>query len=64
VHPLFAQASGFTHDVVGAAVEVPKEKGPGVLESICECCLTMELPVARPSGPMRIKVNPSGANLD
>ena len=43
MHPLFTQASGITHDVIGAAVEVHKDKGPGLLESIYEWCLTMEL---------------------
>jgi hypothetical protein len=45
MHPLFAQASGLTHDVIGAAIEVHKDKGPGLLESIYEWCLTMELPI-------------------
>jgi GxxExxY protein len=43
MHPLFAQASGLTHDVIGAAIEVHKDKGPGLLESIYEWCLTVEL---------------------
>ena len=40
---LLSQASGLTHDVIGAAVDVHKDKGPGLLESIYEWCLTMEL---------------------
>jgi len=43
MHPLFSQASGITHDVIGAAIEVHKDKGPGLLESVYEWCLTMEL---------------------
>ena len=43
MHPLFTQASGITHDVIGAAIEVHRDKGPGLLESIYEWCLTMEL---------------------
>ena len=43
MHPLFSKASGMTHDVIGAAIEVHKDKGPGLLESIYEWCLTMEL---------------------
>ena len=43
MHPLFNQASGITHDVIGAAIEVHKDKGPGLLESVYEWCLTMEL---------------------
>ena len=38
---LFSKASGLTHDVIGSAVH--KDKGPGLLESIYEWCLTMEL---------------------
>ena len=43
MHPLFQQATGLTHDVIGAAIEVHRDKGPGLLESIYEWCLTMEL---------------------
>ena len=43
MHPRFTQASGMTHDVIGAAIEVHKDKGPGLIESIYEWCLTMEL---------------------
>lgn len=43
MHSLFGQAADLTHDVIGAAIEVHKDKGPGLLESIYEWCLTMEL---------------------
>jgi GxxExxY protein len=43
MHPLFTQASAITHDVIGAAIEMHKDKGPGLLESIYEWCLSMEL---------------------
>ena len=43
MHPLFRAASGMTHDIIGAAIEVHKDKGPGLLESIYEWCLTKEL---------------------
>jgi GxxExxY protein len=43
MHDLVRQASELTHDVIGAAIEVHKDKGPGLLESIYEWCLTMEL---------------------
>lgn len=43
MHPLFSSANNITHDVIGSAIEVHKEKGPGLLESIYEWCLTMEL---------------------
>lgn len=43
MHPLFEKASGLTETVIGAAIEVHKDKGPGLLESIYEWCLTIEL---------------------
>lgn len=43
MHPLFQQATGMTHDIIGGAIEVHKDKGPGLLESIYEWCLTKEL---------------------
>ena len=43
MHSLFSKASGMTHDVIGAAIEVHKDKGPGLLESIYEWCISKEL---------------------
>ena len=43
MHALFLKASGLTHDVIGSVIEVHQDKGPGLLESIYEWCLTMEL---------------------
>lgn len=43
MHPLFAQASGLTESIIGAAIEVHRDKGPGLIESIYEWCLTKEL---------------------
>ncbi|GDY10700.1 hypothetical protein LBMAG52_41880 [Planctomycetia bacterium] len=43
MHPRFGQASSMTHDVIGAAIEVHKVLGPGLLESIYEWALTKEL---------------------
>jgi GxxExxY protein len=43
MHALFASAQGKTQDIIGSAIEVHKDKGPGLLESIYEWCLTMEL---------------------
>ena len=47
MHSLFEKASGITHEVIGAAIEVHKEKGPGLLESIYEWCLSKELELRR-----------------
>ncbi len=43
MHPLYQQAAAITHDVIAAAIEVHKDKGPGLLESIYQWCLTKEL---------------------
>ena len=45
MHRLFKEASEMTHDIIGSAIEVHKDKGPGLLESIYEWCLTMELQI-------------------
>ena len=42
MHPLFEKASGLTESVIGAAIEVHRDKGPGLIESIYEWCLTKE----------------------
>jgi GxxExxY protein len=43
MHPLFAKASSLTEDIIAGAIEVHKDKGPGLVESIYEWCLTKEL---------------------
>jgi GxxExxY protein len=43
MHPLYLQAAGLTQGVIGAAIEVHRDKGPGLLESIYQWCLTIEL---------------------
>ena len=43
MHPLFQKASGLTESVIGAAIEVHRDKGPGLIESIYEWCLLKEL---------------------
>lgn len=43
MHALFQSASQLTHAVIGAAIEVHQELGLGLLESIYEWSLRMEL---------------------
>ncbi len=43
MHPLFSKANLLTEQIVGAAIEVHRDKGPGLIESIYEWCLTKEL---------------------
>ena len=43
MHPLFEKASGLTEIVIAAAIEVHRDKGSGLIESIYEWCLTKEL---------------------
>ena len=43
MHPLFKKANELSHDVIGAAIEVHRLKGAGLIESIYEKCLMREL---------------------
>ena len=43
MHPLFNKANGLTESIIGAAIEVHRDKGPGLIESIYEWCLVKEL---------------------
>ena len=43
MHPLFEQADQLSRNVIGAAIEVHRLKGPGLIESIYEKCLMREL---------------------
>ena len=43
MHPLFARADKLSGEVIGAAIEVHRIMGPGLLESIYERCLLREL---------------------
>jgi GxxExxY protein len=47
MHPLFAKASGLTETIIGGAIEVHRDKGPGLIESIYEWCLLTELGLRR-----------------
>src|SRR5258708_6511692 len=43
MHPLFEKASSLTETIIAAAIEVHRDKGPGLIESIYEWCLIKEL---------------------
>ena len=45
MHPSFEKASGLTKTIIGAAIEVHRKMGPGLLESIYEWCLLRELEI-------------------
>lgn len=43
MHPLFQKANELTETIIAAAIEVHRDKGPGLIESIYEWCLLHEL---------------------
>jgi GxxExxY protein len=43
MHPLYEKADKLSSEVIGAAIEVHREKGPGLIESIYERCMLREL---------------------
>jgi GxxExxY protein len=43
MHPNFKRADQWSRKVIGAAVEVHRDKGPGLIESIYEKCMMREL---------------------
>src|SRR5213595_2682501 len=43
MHPLFERASGLTETIIATAIEVHRDKGRGLIESIYEWCLLKEL---------------------
>ena len=47
MHPLFARACSLTETIIGAAIEVHRDKGPGLVESIYEWCLLREFELRR-----------------
>jgi GxxExxY protein len=42
MHPDFNRADGWSPQVIGAAIEVHRDKGPGLIESIYKRCLMHE----------------------
>jgi GxxExxY protein len=43
MHPLYEKADRLSSEVIGAAIEVHRDKGPGLIESIYERCILREL---------------------
>lgn len=43
MHPLYPKAAKLTESVIGAAIEVHRDKGPGLIELVYEWCLLREL---------------------
>src|SRR5439155_22287150 len=43
MHPLYEKADGLSRKVIGAAIEVHRHKGSGLIDSIYERCLLREL---------------------
>jgi GxxExxY protein len=43
MHPLYEKADKLSSEVIGAAIEVHREKGPGLIESIYGRCVLREL---------------------
>jgi len=43
MHPLYQKAADLTETIIAAAIEVHRDKGPGLIESIYEWCILKEL---------------------
>lgn len=66
MHPLYNKAHELSYKVIGAAIEVHRLKGPGLLESIYERCLMRELePLNIPaSSQLTVEVEYKGIVFD
>jgi GxxExxY protein len=66
VHPLYEKADKLSYIVIGAALEVHRLKGPGLIESIYERCLLHELQLrAIPAAAQRtVRVEYKGLTFD
>jgi GxxExxY protein len=51
-----SERDSLTHDVIGAAIEVHREMGPGLLESIYQKCLERELCLRKLSFEPQLRV--------
>ena len=48
MHPDFQKAMDFTKVIINSAIEVHRDKGPGLFESIYQWCLEKELELRSP----------------
>jgi len=56
MHPKYEQAHKYSSQVIAAAIEVHRLKGPGLLESIYEKCLLRELGLRKISAQQQVVV--------
>lgn len=47
MHLLYPKAASLTEHIIAAAIEVHRDKGPGLIESIYEWCMLKELGIRR-----------------
>ena len=47
MHPLYEQADRLSREVISALIEVHRDKGPGLIESIYERCFMRELEIRK-----------------
>ena len=66
MHPLFSKADGLTGQIIGAAIEVHRGKGPGLIESIYEWCLMRELELQKltTEGQRLVRISYKGFTRD
>ena len=66
MHPLFEKASPLTKDVIGGAIEVHRDKGPGLLESVYEWCFLRELELRKMQceSQQTVRIEYKGAQRD
>jgi len=66
MHPLFQKADALSREIIGAAIEVHCDKGPGLIESIYEWCFLRELELRKISAisQKRVKIEYKGFTLE
>jgi len=62
MHPLFVNADSLTETIIAAAIEVHRDKGPGLIESIYEWCFARELELRKlgTEGQRAVQINYKG----